>query len=714
MATPNSTSQASSPLRIRDSFLRKYVPPTSPVAQGRGLVVIAGGLESFPSLWVQLRELRRLGSTLPVEVWYCSAISPLTTRMRELLARIPNVQVFDAAAIRKTFPAVLTTTRDLHTFALLNTKFHEVLVVTPFLTPLACPETLFETEGFRTSGAVFWRGARKWNKNHLIWRTLDLAPRDGVDTLAAPALIDRLRHWKALYFCKHLCDHSRELEKVIPAQAQLLNLAWYSTDSPFHEIDTNPPRGTEGESSDEKTSFPWNDLSSRPWLLDESSSRAALTNGATCLQHLLELAAAWKPMLYDPVASISEEDAQLAQLLIGQSVYKLAGTGASVHRLVLLEEHATQTNYAGVVGWHVLNGKLHLGWANGHTRQLAKDKAHPGHWISVERGSASMIRLMPSHPSDDLLTKQLTLRPHYRLSRGDDTPLPLSLSSDGSIGPGSSPRFRGWTITEGQLAFLGERGLTALLRPEGSVFVDSCTPPWQLERHDTRRRYLVHGLQRTCTNVIEFLFSRQLNAPRTTQFFGSVYWKHGWLPSSNALGNTFIIICVRHPLDWMLACYEYFVREHGKDTTICSQFSPTWTFEEFLRRPHYFWPSPAERWNVMNQHWLNRVHETGSGTIVRAEMLQSLALQSKTFHNLLSDYDPFMEVEVDKLLVANRMTNNCSSSSAPMDSHKYWERRYLEQYTPKMLQNVKEILDERLMQQLGYTWKDLEQVHKPN
>lgn len=214
--------------------------------------------------------------------------------------------------------------------------------------------------------------------------------------------------------------------------------------------------------------------------------------------------------------------------------------------------------------------------------------------------------------------------------------------------------------------------------------------------------------------MIEFLFSRQLNAPRTTQFFGSVYWKHGWLPSSNALGNTFIIICVRHPLDWMLACYEYFVREHGKDTTICSQFSPTWTFEEFLRRPHYFWPSPAERWNVMNQHWLNRVHETGSGTIVRAEMLQSLALQSKTFHNLLSDYDPFMEVEVDKLLVANRMTNNCSSSSAPMDSHKYWERRYLEQYTPKMLQNVKEILDERLMQQLGYTWKDLEQVHKPN
>lgn len=240
----------------------------------------------------------------------------------------------------------------------------------------------------------------------------------------------------------------------------------------------------------------------------------------------------------------------------------------------------------------------------------------------------------------------------------------------------------------------GENGLSGKLQGQELAIVPDLN----------RRRYLVCGLQRTCTNLFEHYFNTHLSAPRVTQFHGGQgYWKHGWLPVADQLRDLFVIVCVRHPLHWLSACYDYFLKEHGKDRSICPRYNPEWTFEEWVQKPHYQWPSPVERWNVMNEHWLRRVAELGvNAVIVRAEDCQTEWLQRSTFKRVLAQYDPLLPVQLTEGYVPNRLTNTNNQTVKGMDPTPYLHRTYLERYTPEMKDKVLQILDGRLLRKLGY------------
>ncbi len=219
-----------------------------------------------------------------------------------------------------------------------------------------------------------------------------------------------------------------------------------------------------------------------------------------------------------------------------------------------------------------------------------------------------------------------------------------------------------------------------------------------------QRRYLVCGLQRTCTNLIQHYFNNYVGAPRVTLFHGGqAYWKHGWLPTAEHLRDIFVIVCMRHPLHWLVACYDYFVKEAGKDRSICPNFRATWTFEEWLENKHYAWPTPAERWNVMNGHWLERAGELGiNAVVVRAEDCQTEWMQRVTFSRVLAQYDPLLSSQLTEGVVPNRLTNTNQQTAKPMDPTAYLHHTYLERYTAEMKTKALRILDKKLMAKLGY------------
>jgi hypothetical protein len=302
-------------------------------------------------------------------------------------------------------------------------------------------------------------------------------------------------------------------------------------------------------------------------------------------------------------------------------------------------------------------------------------------------------------------SKQAFPYPRFR-GQLENREVRLTLYPGGCAYLTGTPSVRRWELCQDKLHLLmadgassavlseTEEGLTGILEDQ----LLTITPDLR------KQRYLVCGLQRTCTNLIQHYFENQLGAQRVTQFHGGQgYWKHGWLPTASHLRDIFVMVCVRHPLHWLTACYDYFIREFGKDRSICPHFSNDWTFDQWLGERHYAWPTPVERWNVMNGHWLQRVAELGiNAVVIRAEDCQTDCLQRTTFSRLQGQYDPLIPPQIAPRFVANRLTNTNQQSTKAMDPTPYLHRTYLERYSPDTMEKTLEMLDKGLMIRLGY------------
>ena len=384
--------------------------------------------------------------------------------------------------------------------------------------------------------------------------------------------------------------------------------------------------------------------------------------------------------------------------------YTLLGHGDATYRLDLLPDLRI-SGMSSYSGWQQNGDTLSIERASGAPCTFVVSPLGNGVWVSSEDAGKRGLCLTPYNETDASLEKAVHRQRRFLVTDAAAQNREIVLLADGAVGPGSHPERRSWAVSGGRLVLFGINGLSARLvpLPEGGFTSDDGTVKWSPDRR--KRSYVVHGLQRTCTNLIQYYFDNELQAQRETMFFGVPYWKHSWLPAAANLKNVFVMICVRHPLDWMVACYEYFKEHAGADQTVCANFSPEWTFQDFLFRQHYIWPSPAERWNSLNHHWLSLCQELGPGaTIVRAESFQSLALQNQTLQALTSAYDPYLSLPKDPAVVSRRMTNICTVTDEPMNSSKYWEQHYLARYQPKDLNALKGILNAPLMQRLGYSW----------
>src|SRR6476660_4357417 len=84
-----------------DQFLRSLPAFPEDRFQGRGIVLCGGG-NYFPCVWVCVRMLRTFGCTLPIELWYRGP-HEMTDEVKALLAPY-DVVCRDAFAIAREFP----------------------------------------------------------------------------------------------------------------------------------------------------------------------------------------------------------------------------------------------------------------------------------------------------------------------------------------------------------------------------------------------------------------------------------------------------------------------------------------------------------------------------------------------------------------------------------------------------------------------------------
>ncbi|HWH70006.1 MAG TPA: glycosyltransferase family 9 protein [Candidatus Sulfotelmatobacter sp.] len=214
--------------------------------QGRGIVMCGGGLKYLTSAWVCIHMLRRLGCRLPIQLWYLGQ-KEMDAQMQALLAPL-GVECVDACRLRKKYPARILRGWELKPYALLHSRFREVLLLDADNVPVLNPEYLFETGQFRDTGAVFWPdyGPTRSKKTAPVWHSCGLRQPGESEFESGQILIEKRRCWEALCLSLWFNEHSDFYYQYLHGDKETFHLAFRKLKKSYCLISTpiHPLEGT--------------------------------------------------------------------------------------------------------------------------------------------------------------------------------------------------------------------------------------------------------------------------------------------------------------------------------------------------------------------------------------------------------------------------------------------------------------------------------------
>ena len=302
-------------LRQLAEELRRVEPAPCDAANGRGIVVVAGGARIFTNAYVLLHILRRqLASRLPIEVWFFgqSEISPSMAALLEPF----NVRLVDALPLIHKTGATIRDGWQLKSFALFHSRFAEVLLLDADQVPICDPTGVFDWPEYQRSGAVFWPDIVDLQANNQIWEIMGLPARRTISLESGQLLVDRRRHLRSLQAAVRLNEMADDLYELIYGDKDSYLLAWTLTDGVFALV---PHRPFVDEMFLVQRDFAGNPLfqhlTNAKWQYGAEQRRLpGLVHLNACLAAIAELEAAWSGEVFTPPDRSAEARAIEAEL----------------------------------------------------------------------------------------------------------------------------------------------------------------------------------------------------------------------------------------------------------------------------------------------------------------------------------------------------------------------------------------------------------------
>jgi ADP-heptose:LPS heptosyltransferase len=230
------------PLNIHSAGLAcdqfaQTIPPCPDRFEGRGIVICGGGAKYFPSAWVCLNMLRRLGCRLPIQLWHLGR-KELNAPMKRLVTPL-NVECVDAGNMRRVYPVRILGGWQLKVYALLHSRFREVLFLDADNVPVLNPEFLFETPQFQATGAVFWPDFPGIDeRTGKIWRSCGLRRPHEPEFESGQIVVDKVRCWKALCLALWFNENSDFYYRHVHGDKETFHLAFRRLKQPYALIPT--------------------------------------------------------------------------------------------------------------------------------------------------------------------------------------------------------------------------------------------------------------------------------------------------------------------------------------------------------------------------------------------------------------------------------------------------------------------------------------------
>lgn len=322
---------------------------------GRGIVICAGGVRYFTCAFVLIRLLRRHWRVdLPIQVWHLGS-REMSAEMRGLLLA-EDVEIVDAETVVARHPARLAGGWPLKPYAILHSRFREVLYLDADTVPLVDPGRAFDWDAFTSTGLLLWPDAVDIKASNPVWARLGLPPAERASVDSGVLLADKARAWDVLELALALNTHSDELYRLIHGDKDTFLLSALLLQRSFGFIPHRP------------FAFEWDrvqrDAQGDPFVHHRCGSKWLLNlpNRPVCDARLMpvceaalaELRARWSGLVFHPPPRSARAQAEEMRLVaLRRAVLQMPG--APPRTLELLPAHVVGAGEASAQHWAVVD-----------------------------------------------------------------------------------------------------------------------------------------------------------------------------------------------------------------------------------------------------------------------------------------------------------------------------------------------------------------------
>ena len=198
---------------------------------GRGIVVCGGGIGYFTCAWVCVRQLRRLGCTLPVQLWHLGK-AEVDSHMRSLVAPL-GVECVDALEVQARHPARILNGWELKPYSILHCPFREILLLDSDNVATVNPDFLFDTPQFRETGAIFWPDYGRMGPHRSPWNLFQVPHRDEPEFESGQIVVNKQQCWRALSLTMWFNEYSDFFYEHVWGDKDTFRFAWHRLEQRF-------------------------------------------------------------------------------------------------------------------------------------------------------------------------------------------------------------------------------------------------------------------------------------------------------------------------------------------------------------------------------------------------------------------------------------------------------------------------------------------------
>jgi hypothetical protein len=316
-------------------------PPPFPQGRfaGRGIVICAGGARLFTCAYVTIGVLRRvLGCRLPIEVWHLGP-REIGPPMRRLLEELDCV-VIDALAVARDHPVRTLGGWEMKPYALIHSRFREVLLLDAENLPVVDPAFLFDLPQYAETGALFWPDVVRLRAEASIWDLTGVPYRSEPTFESGQVVVDKQRCWPALQLTLHMNEHSDFYYHHVYGDKDTFYIAWRRLGRPFAMTPHIPGQDQYGlYQRDFDGRILFQHRNSAKWQFDGRNPRIpGFRHEEACFALLAELKGLWNGLVFQPPAATPAARDTAAELE-AKAWFDFARIGSGTRRLQLLADN---------------------------------------------------------------------------------------------------------------------------------------------------------------------------------------------------------------------------------------------------------------------------------------------------------------------------------------------------------------------------------------